>query len=198
MRYPEHLIKILNLLKKLPGVGTKTAERYAFHLLNWSDSQLKELAGALTDLKERICECPRCFALMDGEQCLFCASLERHRRLLCIVAFAKDVFAVEETREYRGLYHVLGGLLSPISSYRTDLLRVEELKRRLAEEGIEEVILAMDSTLEGDATALFLRRELESFSLSITRLAFGLPMGSALDLIDGGTLTKALLGRHRY
>lgn len=198
MRYPDHLLKLIQVLKRLPGIGTKSAERFAFHLLNWPESQLFELGETIRLVKERLKPCLWCGCLMSPEGCLFCSSSDRDRSVLCVIASPREVFALEEMRQYQGVYHVLGGLLSPIERKGPEQLSLPKLKERLKQGEIKEMILALDSTLEGDATALFLKQELATYPISISRLAFGLPMGSALDYVDGGTLTRAFLGRQRF
>ncbi len=197
MHYPSHLQKIIEYLKKFPGVGSKSAERFAFQLLNWDTAQLKELAHCFNTLQEKLAICEECGSLIDAGQCRFCAAERKTAGMLCVVATAKEVFAIEKTREYEGLYHVLGGLLSPMEGLGPDKLNIPKLKERIRAHGISELIIALDATLEGDATSLFIKRELESFPLKITRLAFGIPMGSTLDYVDGSTLARALMGRDK-
>jgi len=197
MRFPEHLLKLISVLKKLPGVGTKTAERFAFHLLDWPEEKRSEMAQTIQDIKKNLSNCPECGGLVE-KACGICADKERNQEILCIIASAKDIFLIEETREYRGLYHVLGALFSPIHGEAPPTRTIEKLKMRISTLGVKEVVIALDSTLEGDATALYLKKELASFSVSVSRLALGLPMGSSLDFIDGGTLARALSGRHTY
>lgn len=197
-KYPLAFLKLIDQLKKLPGVGNKSAERFAFHLLGLSKLQLDEMALAFSQLHDHIKNCERCGCMNDSEKCLFCDSLHRDHTQICVVATAKEVFALEQTQEFRGLYHVLGGVLSPLDGRGPQHLSIPLLKQRLSSYPIQEMVIALDSTLEGDATSLFLKNELTDFNLRISRLAFGLPMGSSLDYVDGGTLTRALLGRQRY
>ena len=198
MRYPEHLLKLINVLKKLPGVGQKSAERFAFHLINWPQSHLYELGDIVLNVKERLKHCPECGCLMGDEPCIFCDLNRRDSHVICIIATSRDAFSIEETHEYRGLYHVLGGLLSPLEKKGPELLSIEKLKERLIKLQIKEVIIALDSTLEGDATSLYLKQELATLPVQISRLAFGLPMGSSLDYVDGGTLARAFIGRNQF
>lgn len=197
MRYPDHLLKLISVLKKFPGVGTKTAERFAFHLLDWPEEKLEEMALTIKDINKNLNNCAECGALIE-QKCGICGDKGRNRELLCITASSKDIFLIEETREYRGLYHVLGALFSPIHGEAPHARTLEKLKTRIGELGVKEIIIALDSTLEGDATALYLKRELAPFPVAVSRLALGLPMGSSLDFIDGGTLARALAGRHAY
>lgn len=198
MHYPEHLQKLIAVFKKLPGVGTKSAERFAFHLLDWSEEKLLEISQVIESTPDRLKKCLECGCLMGKERCSFCQNPHRHQQVLCIVASPKDVFLIEETGEYRGLYHVLGGLFSPLHGQSLGPDVVETLKRRIHALEVKEMIIALDSTLEGDATALYLKKELEDVDVQISRPALGLPMGSSLDFIDGGTLAHALASRHTY
>ncbi|MFI5334143.1 MAG: recombination mediator RecR [Chlamydiales bacterium] len=193
-KYPAPLLRLIANLKKLPGVGSRTAERFAFHLLNWQEGQLEELAESVSTAKARIKACPECHCLME-HACDYCDLSKREARTLCVIASAKDLFAIEETRTFNGLYHVLGGLLSPLDGREPHHLTLPGLKRRITEHGVQEVILALDSTLEGDTTALYLKEQLHGCVAKVSRLAFGLPMGSSLDFVDGGTLSHAFTGR---
>jgi recombination protein RecR len=194
-RYPTDLITLIAYLRKLPGVGSKTAERFAFHLLSWPEMQVGSLADLIGSIKNKIKYCSECGCLSENANCFFCTQEQRSSGHLCLVATPKDVYAIEETRIYQGLYHVLGGLLSPIQGCTPEQLGIEKIKERVVQRGIKEIIIALDSTLEGDATALYLKEQIQSWGIKASRLAFGLPMGSTLDFIDGGTLTRALMGR---
>lgn len=198
MRYPDHLLKLIQVLKRFPGVGSKSAERFAFHLLTWSDEQLKELGTVVSSTKEMIRQCDVCGCLMDSEGCFFCQAHQRDQQVMCVIASPRDVFSIEETREYQGIYHVLDGLLSPLDRRGPEHISLPKLKKRLQQLEVKELVIALDSTLEGDATALYIKQELESYPLRISRLAFGLPMGSSLDYVDGGTLARALAGRNHF
>jgi recombination protein RecR len=195
MKYPQALLSLITYLKKLPGVGSKTAERFAFQLLSWPESQLSELAMRIKEIKEKIKHCPECHCLMENK-CDFCHESVRDQQLLCVISCAKDALIIEETRSYRGLYHVIDGLLSPLEGRTPEKLQLDRLKKRIQTKEIKEIIIALDSTIEGDATALYLKEELKG--VRISRLAFGLPMGSTLDFVDEGTLAHALLGRHVF
>jgi len=194
MQFPSHLSKLQALLKRLPGVGQRTAERYSMQLLDWPDSVLQQFAETLASLQERVKRCECCGSLTDKPICDICTCSRRDRSTLCVVANPRDVIAFEDTRSYQGLYHVLPGLLSPMEQRGPESLGLPKLMERLSE-GITEIILALDTTLEGDATALFLQRELSASGRRVTRLAFGLPLGSALEYVDSGTLLRALMGR---
>jgi recombination protein RecR len=191
-KFPSPLIQLIGQLKKFPGVGAKTAERFAFELLKWREEELKNLSDSIEGLLEKVPACPLCGCLTDGGSCSFC-NPSRDPHLLCLLASPRDVYAIEETHSYQGLYHVVENLLSPLDGRRAETIRIERIEKRL--EKVTEVILAFDSTLEGDATALYLKRELNREGLTFTRLAFGIPLGSSLDYIDSGTLARSFLGR---
>lgn len=194
-KYPKHLLSLIAQLQKLPGIGKRTAERFAFHLLEWDRDYLTTLADSLQTLQEKIPHCQQCGCLMDEVYCMFCESNKRDPALMCIIASPRDAYAIEETGNFLGFYHVLGTLLSPLAGHTPDQLNLPFLMERIKSIGITEVILALDSTLEGDATSLFLKEELHRNNIKVSRLALGLPVGSSLDFIDEGTLSQALSGR---
>lgn len=198
MHYPPHLIKLIELLKRLPGVGSKSAERFAFEMLTWSPELLSEMGSVIRELPSKITSCVHCGCLMHETRCPFCDQPKRDSSILCVIATARDAFAMEKTREYRGLYHVLGGMLSPIDGYGPEKLSLPALAKRIRELQVKELVVALDSTLEGDATALYLKQELGPLEVRISRLAFGLPMGSSLDYVDGDTLARSLSGRRSF
>ncbi|MBP9840991.1 MAG: recombination protein RecR [Simkaniaceae bacterium] len=190
--YPAPLETLISHFQKLPGVGRKTAERFAFKILTWKSSELSLFASHLKEIQEELSHCETCGALISTV-CPFCTSSFRDRSRLCVVATPKDIFSIEKTHQYQGLYHVLGALLSPIDGIFPEKLHLHKLKARLHAEPIQEVIIALDSTLEGDTTSLFLKEELKH--LKLTRLAFGMPMGSSIDYVDESTLSQAFTGR---
>ncbi len=196
--YPLELRGLIAFLKKLPGVGSKTAERYAFQMLSWQETDLHSFSALLGTLKEKITHCPECHALCDQNKCVICNDERRDRSQLCILASARDVYSLEETGTFRGLYHVLGGLLSPIDGKTPEHLNLNQLKTRIESLQIREVIIALDSTIEGDTTSLFLKEQIQQWNIPVSRLAFGLPMGSSLDFVDGGTLARAFTGRQTF
>lgn len=198
LKYPFELNQLIAFLRKLPGVGTKTAERFSFQMLSWKESDLKALATLLSELKEKVTYCPDCSCLCDTNGCQICNDPKRDPSQLCILATARDVFALEETHTFHGLYHVLGGLLSPMDGTTPEHLKLDKLKSRIDRLTIKEVIIALDSTIEGDTTALFLKEKIHEWGLSVSRLAFGLPIGSSLDFVDGGTLARAFTGRQTF
>jgi recombination protein RecR len=197
-RYPSDLAQLIAFLKKLPGVGTKTAERFAFQFLNWPESELHSFSTIFAQLKKKITQCPDCHCLTDNNSCSFCHNAMRDKTQLCIIASPRDAYSLEETSAYRGLYHVLGGLLSPLDGKTPEHLNLEQLKKRLTGLQIKEIIIALDATLEGDTTSLFLKEQIQGWGIPVSRLAFGLPIGSSLDFVDGGTLAKALTGRQTF
>lgn len=197
MRYPPTLQRLVDVLRRLPGVGTKSAERYAFHLLTWDKPIIEEFASTLTEVPFKLERCPECGALTETA-CALCENPHRNAKQLCVVAGFKDVFAIESTLEYRGLYHVLGALLSPLDKRGPEKLGLPKLMERIKRLQCDEILLALDSTLEGDATALFLKKELEASGIKLSRLAFGMPMGSSLEYVDNGTLAKALISRSSF
>ena len=194
-KYPKKLHLLINILKKLPGVGTKTAERLAFHLLKWEDASLQVFGQTVATLKESIKPCPECGFLLSENFCDVCDPNTRNTDIICIISSAKDIYLIEETNTYTGLYHVIDHLLSPVAGFYEQHLHLEKLFQRIQHHKIQEVIIALDSTLEGDATALFLKNQLLKLKVKVTRLAFGLPMGCSLEYIDESTLSKALTGR---
>jgi recombination protein RecR len=194
MKYPKELLTLITLLKKLPGVGQATAERFAFQLLKWEEKDLLTLGQAIADLKKKITFCPLCGCIKENT-CYFCDADDRDKEIICILSSPKEVYAIEQTRAFRGLYHVIANLLSPLSGYEEQGLHLDRLISRIKAHNIKEVIIALDYTLEGDTTALHLKKQLEALPIKISRLAFGIPMGSPLEYIDKGTLTQALCGR---
>jgi len=192
---PRPVERLINEFSRLPGIGPKTASRLTFYLLRSPDEQSEELASALAELKSSTQICSTCYNITEHDPCPICADPDRNRALLCVVEEPLDVLAIERSRSYSGRYHVLHGVLSPVEGVGPDDLRISELLKRLETEGIEEIIIATNATLEGDSTALYLQRRLGSFSLKLTRLARGLPVGGDLEYTDEITLSRALEGR---
>jgi len=187
--------ELIDELGRLPGIGPKSAQRIAFHLLKLTSEDAGRLAVAITTVKERIRFCRRCFNVTEHEECDYCSDPRRDPTLVCVVEDPRDIVAVERTGEYRGRYHVLGGAINPLEGVGPDQLRVKELYARLGAEGIDEVILATNPNLEGEATAMYLSRQLKPLGLKVTRLASGLPVGGDLEYADELTLGRALEGR---
>ena len=186
---------VIDEFSRLPGIGPKSAQRIAYHLLRASKQEAARLAAAITDLKERIGFCRRCYNIAEGDLCHICLDERRDGHVVCVVEEPKDVVAIERTGEFRGRYHVLQGAMSPIDRIGPNELRIRELLGRLEGEGITEVILCTNSTLEGDATATYLARLLKPMGLAVTRLATGLPVGGDLEFADELTLGRALRSR---
>ncbi len=189
------LQKLIDSFRKLPGIGGKTATRLAFALLNFSDEEAAAFAAAITDAKQNIHACPICCNISLNGACPICADPERDRGMICVVESPKDVMAFERIREYRGTYHVLGGVLSPINGIGPEQLHIRELFSRLSNEDVEEILIATNPTVEGEATASYLAKMLKPFSIKISRLAYGLPVGGDLEYADEVTLHRAIEGR---
>jgi recombination protein RecR len=187
--------ELIDELGRLPGVGPKSAQRIAFYLLKLPRDDALRLARSITEVKDRVAFCARCFNIAEGDECMICADPKRDDTLLCIVEEPRDIVAVEKTGEYRGRYHVLQGAISPIEGIGPDQLRVKELLERLGREQIDEVILCTNPNIEGEATAMYLSRLLQPLGLKVTRIASGLPVGGDLEYADELTLGRALEGR---
>lgn len=194
MEYTTSFRKLVDELKKLPGVGPKSAQRLAFHFLKSSQAEAEALVGAIIQAKKKLRYCSVCFNVSDHDPCEICSDQSRDRSLLCVVEEQKDLMAIERTREFYGDYHVLGGAISPIDGLGPENLRIKELMKRI-NSGVKEVVLAMNPTTEGEATVLYLTKILSPYKIKITRIAYGLPIGSDLDYADEATLTKAFEGR---
>ena len=186
---------LIDELGRLPGVGPKSAQRIAFHLLQAEPADVERLARVLVEVKQRVKFCSICFNVSEEETCRICRDPRRDPSVLCVVEEYKDVVAIERTREFKGRYHVLGGAISPIDGIGPDQLRIRELMGRLTDTQINEIILATDPNLEGEATATYLTRQLSPFGLRVTRLASGLPVGGDLEYADEVTLGRAFVGR---
>jgi recombination protein RecR len=193
--YPRSLDRLIEELVRLPGIGPKTAQRLAFYLLKMPKRDVLGLATAIAELKERIRTCPVCFNIAEEERCEICQSDGRDRSMICVVEEPNDLLAIERTKGFQGLYHVLGGSLSPLEGRGPDELRIDALLQRLQGGEIREVIIATNPNVEGEATSLYLQRLLKPSGIAITRLAHGLPMGSDLEYADEVTLAKAMEGR---
>ncbi len=192
---PDPLNRLVAQLAKLPGIGEKTAQRLAFHILRSPSDYARDLSQAIQELVTKVRLCSRCFALTEAELCSFCQDPRRDERLLCVVEGVADLMAVERTREFRGRYHVLHGVLSPLEGIGPEQLRIKELLRRLGDGSTDEVIVATNPDVEGEATALYLTRLLKPMGIRVSRLAQGLPMGGDLEFADQATLAKALSAR---
>ena len=186
---------LIDQFGRLPGIGPKSAQRIAFHVLQADEAEIAELARTLAEVKRRVRFCQRCGNVAEADLCRICADPRRDDHVLCVVEEPKDVVAIERTREYRGRYHVLGGAISPIDGVGPDDLRIRELMARLADGEVAELILATDPNLEGEATATYIARLVAGMGLTVTRLASGLPVGGDLEYADEVTLSQALEGR---
>lgn len=187
--------KLVGLLSRLPGIGRKTAERLAYHILKEDGAFGQSLARAILEMKERVRFCSICGNLTELDPCSICRNAHRNRRLVCVVEEAKDIWSIEKIGTYNGVYHVLMGALSPLDGIGPEKLRIQELLHRVKADAVEEVIIATDPNVEGDATALYLSRLLKPLGVRVTRIASGLPVGGDLEYADSLTLSKAIMGR---
>lgn len=189
------LARLIEAFEKLPGIGHKTAQRLAFHVLNAPKEEAQNFAAALLEAKEKIHYCSVCQNLTDDDICEICSSTKRDRTVICVVESVRDLLAMERTKEYRGMYHVLHGALSPLDGIGPDDLKIRELLVRLSKEPIEELIMATNSNVEGDATAMYLCKLVQPFNVKVTKIAHGIPVGGDLEYADEMTLAMALEGR---
>jgi len=194
MSLPDSLIRLIEELQRLPGIGPKGAQRLAFHILRTPREQTDRLAEALRDVKERVTYCSVCNNITDADPCAFCSSDERNHNIICVVEEPQNVTAVERSREFRGVYHVLMGALSPLQGVGPDDLKIKGLLSRVGN-GVTEIILATNPNVEGEATAIYLARLLKPLGVKVTRIAMGVPVGSDLEYADEVTMHKALEGR---
>ncbi|HHY37624.1 MAG TPA: recombination protein RecR [Clostridia bacterium] len=197
MRYPRPILRLIDELGKLPGIGPKTAQRLAFHILKAPRADVLNLAETLIEARDKIRRCSICSNLTDEDPCAICSDPSRNRGIICVVEDPKDVMVMERTGEYNGVYHVLGGAISPMEGVGPEDLRLKELVDRVKKQGIEEVIIATNPDVEGEATAMYVARILSPFGVKVTRLARGVPVGGDLEYTDEATLARALLGRRR-
>jgi len=195
LQIAEPLLIAIEELSKLPGIGKKTAQRLAIFLLKSEDPQVDNLIYAIKDLKLKLRFCERCFNLSEEELCNICQSEKRDKSVICVVEEASDVMAIEKTHEYKGLYHVLGGVLSPLSGVTPDSLHIKELLKRFETEEFKEVILALNPDTEGETTSLYLAKLMKPFGITVTRIARGLPIGGDLEFADDATIGRAILNR---
>jgi recombination protein RecR len=192
---PDAVTRLVGELSRLPGIGPKTASRLAYFLLRAPIEQVKSLGEAITQLRDRIVFCSQCHNITEADPCPVCSDDRRERHIVCVVEEPLDVLAIERTNEYQGLYHVLHGAISPVEGIGPDDLRIEELVQRVKAGEIDEVILATNTSLEGEATSMYVQRQLLPFKVRVTRLARGLPVGGDLEYADAITLARALEGR---
>jgi len=192
-KYPEPMGRLISEFTKMPGIGPKSAQRLAFYILQASDGDVRELIDTLQETKKKVRYCSICFNISVEDPCEICSDANRDRSKICVVALSQDMIAIEKTREYNGLYHILGGVISPLDGVGPENLRIKELLKRLNKD-VKEVILALNPTVEGEATVIYLTKLLKPL-VRITRIAYGLPVGSDMDYADEVTLTKAFEGR---
>jgi len=194
---PQALQQLIDSLSRLPGIGRKTATRLAFHIMNGDPGESEALSTAIKRVRSEIRTCVRCFNFSEQELCSICRDANRQTRVVCVVEDPQNILMIEKTNEYRGLYHVLGGVISPLEGIGPEDLRVKELLHRIENEEIEEIIIALNPSTEGEATSIYLARLLKPQSIQVTRLARGIPLGSSLEYVDELTLGKALQSRNK-
>lgn len=195
MIYPKSIAGLIEHFQKFPSVGPKSAQRMAFYLLRMPISEVEKFAQSMIDAKHNTKTCEICFNLSSSSPCEICSSSSRDKSTICVVSETKDLIAVEKTNEYKGLYHVLQGLISPMDGIGADDIRIKELLNRLTEDSVKEVILALSPSVEGEATSLYLTKLIKPFGIKISRIAFGLPVGADLEYADEITIAKAIEGR---
>ena len=195
MIYPKSIAPLIEHFQKFPSVGPKSAQRMAFYMLRMPESEVQKFAQAILEAKRNTRTCEVCFNLSSSSPCEICTNPKRDRSIICVVAETKDLIAIEKTNEFKGLYHVLQGLISPMDGIGADDIRIKELLTRLASDEVKEVILALPPSVEGEATSLYLTKLIKPFGITISRIAFGLPVGADLEYADEITIAKAIEGR---
>ena len=196
MIYPKSIASLIEQFQKFPSVGPKSAQRMAFFLLRMSKTDVENFAKTVIEAKENTKTCEVCYNLSTSSPCEICSSSTRDKSTICVVSESKDLIAIEKTNEYKGMYHVLQGLISPMDGIGAEDIRIKELLNRLTDEGVNEVILALSPSVEGEATSLYLTKLIKPFGIKVSRIAFGLPVGADLEYADEITIAKALEGRH--
>jgi recombination protein RecR len=194
--FAEPIVRLIDEFKRLPGIGQKTAQRLAFHVLRSTPDEALALADAIREAKLNIRECSVCNNITDTDPCLYCSSATRNRKVICLVQEAHNIIAIERTRQYDGLYHVLGGALSPLEGIGPDQLKLKSLIERLKNGGVEEIIIATNPTAEGEATAVYVSKLIKPLGVRVTRIGVGIPVGSDLEYADEITMLKAMERRH--
>ena len=192
--YTKPLSKLIGHFEKFPGIGPRTAQRLALFILKQPESTIRDFSKALLEAHSNVGRCKKCFNLTSEDECEICRNTERNQKIICVVAETKDLLALERAREFKGVYHVIGGLISPMDSVGPELLEIRSLVERVSKSEIEEIILALTPSVEGDTTSLYIGKLLDPFT-KVTRIAYGLPMGSELEYVDEVTLARALEGR---
>ena len=193
--FADPIDRLISKLKRLPGIGEKTATRLALYVLNASKTEAEELAKSIMDVKEKVSLCSRCFNFSDNDPCKICRDERRDDKTICVVEEPADFLAIEKAGVYKGNYHILQGVLSPLDGISPQEIRVKELMKRLGTGKVREVIVATNPSVEGEATAIYLTKLIKPLGIKITRIAYGIPMGGDIEYTDGGTLTKAMEGR---
>lgn len=196
MLYTSSFSKLIDVFRKMPGIGHKSAVRMAYYILSLSDSEVDGVITAISDAKEKIRYCSVCQNMTESDPCEICSNTKRNHSVICVVEQPKDVIALEKTREYYGVYHVLHGAISPMDGITPDDLKIKELLSRVAQGGVDEVIMANSPSIEGEATAMYISKLIRPFGVKVTRIAYGLPVGGDLEYADQITLVKAIEGRH--
>ncbi len=192
--YTKPLSKLIGHFEKFPGIGPRTAQRLALFILKQPESIIRDFSNALLEARSNVGRCKKCFNLTSEDECEICRNTERNQKLICVVAETKDLLALERAREFKGVYHVIGGLISPMDSVGPELLEIRSLVERVSKSEVDEIILALTPSVEGDTTSLYIGKLLTPFT-KVTRIAYGLPMGSELEYVDEVTLARALEGR---
>jgi len=192
MEYTKPLAKLIEYFQKLPSIGPKTAQRLALHILKMDLADVENFANSMLDAKTTIKYCSTCYNISSSDPCEICSSISRNKDVICVVAEAKDLIAIEKTNEFNGLYHVLNGLISPIDGVGPEDIKIKELLNRVHKNDIKEIILALNPSVEGEATALYLSKLLKPFGIKVSRIAYGIPLGSELEYTDELTLIRAL------
>ena len=192
--YTKPLSKLIGHFEKFPGIGPRTAQRLALFILKQPESTIREFSKALLEAHSNVGRCKKCFNLTSEDECEICRNTERNQKLICVVSETKDLLALERAREFKGVYHVIGGLISPMDSVGPELLEIRSLVERVSKSQVDEIILALTPSVEGDTTSLYIGKLLTPFT-KVTRIAYGLPMGSELEYVDEVTLARALEGR---
>ncbi len=193
--YAKPMARLIDELRRLPGIGSKSAQRIAFHLLKVEDADVERLANAIRELRQSIRLCDICHNITEISPCVYCSDPSRDSRLLCVVEDPASIVPIEKTAHYRGRYHVLQGVLSPLHGIGPEQLKIESLVQRVRNDGVEEVILATNPTVEGETTAVYLSNVLKPLNVNVTRIALGVPVGSELEYVDSATMSRAMDGR---
>jgi recombination protein RecR len=196
-RYIKPLARLIDEFSKMPGIGPKTAQRLAFYILKNSSERVASLANTILEAKEKVKHCSICGNITDQEVCEICQNINRDKSIICIVEKVRDLIAIENTGEYKGLYHVLEGAISPLDGIEPENLKIDSLLKRLKTEKITEIILATNPNIEGEVTASYLNKLIEPLNIKVTRIAYGVPIGGSLEFADEVTLTQALMGRQK-